>query len=141
MGPKIVSLVSSFRSTQVVRPIGKQTWSGACTGPGVGSAGEGHLCGFRVAGSEMQAVPLLTSLTFGGLLLPSSLGYFLSRVPWSHLSKKILASMAKERRFLGEVRLGHGVCQLYHWSFSMWPGNEALEGARGKEIVQTVSSV
>ena len=45
MRPKIVSLVSSFRSTQVVRPTGKQAWSGVCTGPGVGSAGEGCLCG------------------------------------------------------------------------------------------------
>ena len=45
MGPKIVSLVSSFRSTQVVRPTGKQTRSGVCTGPGVGSAGEGCLGG------------------------------------------------------------------------------------------------
>lgn len=43
---------------------------------------------FRVAGSEMQAVPMLTSLTFVGLLPPSPLGYFLSRVPWSYLSKK-----------------------------------------------------
>lgn len=42
-----------------------------------------------------QAVPLPRSLTFVGLLPPSPLGYFLSRVPWSHLSKKNISKYGK----------------------------------------------
>ena len=96
---------------------------------------------FRVAGSEMPGCATANISYLCGLA-PSLTPWLIPKQGSMEPSfKKILASMAKERRFLGEVSLGQGVCQLYHWSISMWPWNKALEGPWGKGIVQTVSSV
>lgn len=92
MGPRLVSFVSSFRPTQVMRPyreVDTEVESALALGWAV--LGRDLCVAFLVAGKGTPgcATAVISYLHGFAPSLCHSIGYFLSRVPWSHLLRNI----------------------------------------------------